>query len=180
MRESSCRTSACSVTTISITGLISRRIVSSNTPWFFNGLRVQWFPTNKLKIEPWIINGWQSYAKFNGHPGFGGQILYRRKNGSRWSSTTTATARTHLGIPRPLAHPHRRQHRGPILQQSREHRASPRWPSLSPPMRAASTAAGVTCHGGKAGPKQAFLGWMLYNRIWFHKDLFALTLGGGR
>src|SRR5580700_2632660 len=34
--------------------------VSSNTPWFFNGVRVQWFPTNKLKIEPWFINGWQS------------------------------------------------------------------------------------------------------------------------
>jgi len=28
--------------------------VSSNTPWFFNGLRIQWFPTNKLKIEPWV------------------------------------------------------------------------------------------------------------------------------
>ena len=50
--------------------------VSSNTPWFFNGLRIQWFPTNKLKIEPWIINGWASYAKFNTHPGFGGQILW--------------------------------------------------------------------------------------------------------
>ena len=51
--------------------------VSSNTPWFFNGLRIQWFPTNKLKIEPWIINGWQSYAKYNGQPGLGGQILWR-------------------------------------------------------------------------------------------------------
>ncbi|HUN60418.1 MAG TPA: outer membrane beta-barrel protein, partial [Candidatus Sulfotelmatobacter sp.] len=36
--------------------------VSSNTPWFFNGLRVQIFPTIHLKIEPWLINGWQSYA----------------------------------------------------------------------------------------------------------------------
>src|ERR1039457_155145 len=51
--------------------------VSSHTPWVFNGLRIQWFPTNKLKIEPWIINGWQSYAKFNGHKGLGGQIMYR-------------------------------------------------------------------------------------------------------
>ena len=50
--------------------------VSSNTPWFFNGMRVQWFPTQSLKIEPWLINGWQSYAKFNNHPGFGGQILW--------------------------------------------------------------------------------------------------------
>src|SRR5882757_1750523 len=53
--------------------------VSSNTPWFFNGLRVQWFPTDKLKIEPWFINGWQSYGRPNGKPGLGGQILYRPK-----------------------------------------------------------------------------------------------------
>ena len=51
--------------------------VSSNTPWFFNGLRIQWFPTKKLKIEPWIINGWQTYNLMNSHHGFGGQILYR-------------------------------------------------------------------------------------------------------
>src|SRR3984957_5563576 len=51
--------------------------VSSNTPWFFNGLRIQWFPTAKLKIEPWIINGWQSYARANSKPGLGGQILWR-------------------------------------------------------------------------------------------------------
>ena len=50
--------------------------VSSNTPWFFNGLRVQWWPTQDLKIEPWLINGWQSYNKFNRHPGLGGQVLW--------------------------------------------------------------------------------------------------------
>ncbi len=50
--------------------------VSSNTPWFFNGARVQWFPTDRLKIEPWLINGWQSYGKFNSAPGVGGQIRY--------------------------------------------------------------------------------------------------------
>ena len=54
--------------------------VSSNTPWFFNGIRIQWFPTAKLKIEPWIINGWQSYARPNGKPGLGGQILWRPKS----------------------------------------------------------------------------------------------------
>jgi hypothetical protein len=54
--------------------------VSSNTPWFFNGLRVQWWPTQDLKIEPWLINGWQSYAKFNRHPGLGGQILWMPNN----------------------------------------------------------------------------------------------------
>ena len=51
--------------------------VSSNTPWFFNGVRVQIFPTEHLKIEPWFVNGWQSYGRFNGRPGFGMQILWR-------------------------------------------------------------------------------------------------------
>src|ERR1700721_3022380 len=39
---------------------------------------------------------------------------------------------------------------------------------------------GVSCYGNKAGgPKQSFLGFMLYNRFWFHRDLFGLTVGGG-
>jgi hypothetical protein len=50
---------------------------SDNTPWFFNGIRVQIFPTDTLKIEPWIINGWQTYGHFNEMPGFGAQVLWR-------------------------------------------------------------------------------------------------------
>ena len=50
--------------------------VSSNTPWFFNGVRVQIFPTPHLKIEPWIINGWQSYGSANSRKGLGGQIKW--------------------------------------------------------------------------------------------------------
>ena len=48
-----------------------------NTPWFFNGIRIQAFVTDKMKIEPRIINGWQTYGKFTAMPGFGGQFLYR-------------------------------------------------------------------------------------------------------
>src|SRR5207247_11475118 len=51
--------------------------VSSNRPLFFNGVRVQSFPTEKLKIEPWFMNGWQAYGRFNNRPGVGGQILWR-------------------------------------------------------------------------------------------------------
>jgi hypothetical protein len=53
--------------------------VSSNTPWFFTGLRFQFFPTPHLKIEPWFINGWQTYGRFNSKPGMGGQIKWDPK-----------------------------------------------------------------------------------------------------
>ena len=49
---------------------------SDNTPWFFNGIRLQLFPSNFLKIEGWIINGWQSYGSFNSMPGVGFNITW--------------------------------------------------------------------------------------------------------
>jgi len=49
---------------------------SDNTPWFFNGMRIQLFPTKKLKVELWAINGWQSYGMFNEMPGVGGNITW--------------------------------------------------------------------------------------------------------
>lgn len=49
---------------------------SDNTPWFFNGARLQIFPTDRLKVELWLINGWQTYGKFNQLPGIGYQLHY--------------------------------------------------------------------------------------------------------
>ena len=53
---------------------------------------------------------------------------------------------------------------------------------LSPETGSSSTyAGGVNCHNSKNGrPKQAFVGWMAYQRFWFKKDLYAVTLGGGQ
>jgi hypothetical protein len=152
--------------------------VSSNTPWFFNGLRIQWFPTNKLKIEPWIINGWQSYAKYNGHKGLGGQILYRPYEWLSLVFNNYGNGTDDLGIPgRSRIH----------TDDSIEVRYFSKPESTGVSKMAFSFTgdlgceygAGVTCHGGKGGPKQAFLGWMLYNRLWWDKDKFAVTLGGG-
>src|SRR5260370_42682643 len=42
--------------------------VSSNTPGVFNGMRVQIFSSDKLKIETGLLNGWQSYGKFKSPP----------------------------------------------------------------------------------------------------------------
>ncbi|WP_260703184.1 porin [Edaphobacter flagellatus] len=153
--------------------------VSSNTPWFFNGLRVQWFPTAKLKIEPWVTNGWQSYGRFNKRPGIGGQILYR-PNG-KWSilGNQYAVGRDTLGVTgRTRFH----------SDDSVEYKYYDR--PLSTVSKAAMTltgdigcesGGGVSCFGnGKNGPKQSFLGFMVYNRVWFDRDRYAVTVGGGR
>ena len=152
--------------------------VSSNTPWFFNGLRVQWFPTNKLKIEPWVINGWQSYNKFNGHRGLGGQILYRPHEWLSLVFNNYGNGTDTLGNPgRSRIH----------TDDSIEVRYYNKPDSTGIDKMAFSFTGdlgceyggGVTCHGGSGGPKQAFLGWMVYDRTWWGKDKYALTFGGG-
>ena len=153
--------------------------VSSNTPWFFNGVRVQWYPTAKLKIEPWFINGWQSYGRFNGRPGLGGQILYRPNGKLQILGNQYGFGEDALGVPNRT-----RLH----TDDSIEYKYYDRPDGLI--SKAAMTltgdagcesGGGVSCHGNtKQGPKQSFLGFMLYNRLWFDRDKYGLTLGGGR
>ncbi len=151
--------------------------VSSNTPWFFNGLRIQWFPTNKLKIEPWVINGWQSYAKFNGHIGLGGQLLWQPTEWFKLVANQYGYGQDNLGLPYT-----QRIHTDDSIEV--RYYNKPDAPGLS---KMAFTftgdagcqyGGGITCHNG--ANKSSFLGWMAYQRFWFHKDLFAVTLGGGQ
>jgi len=167
--------------------------VSSNTPWFFNGLRIQWFPTDKLKIEPWIINGWQSYGRLGTKPGLGGQILWRPKpwvsmvfNNYGMGEDTLWTGTVPLG--RSRIH----------TDDSIEIKYYDQPTKFVDKMAFSLTGdlgceygGGVSCHKNepltigpngfspKGGPKQNFAGWMLYDRTWFKKDLYAVTLGGG-
>jgi len=152
--------------------------VSSNTPWFFNGLRLQWFPTNKLKIEPWFINGWQSYAKYNGHPGLGGQLLWEPKEWFKLVANQYGFGQDNLGLPKT-----ERIH----TDDSIEVRYFNKPESLGLDKMAFSLTAdagcqyggGLQCTGAPSKGKDTFIGWMLYDRMWFHKDLWGLTLGGG-
>jgi hypothetical protein len=184
--------------------------VSSNTPWFFNGLRIQYFPTAKLKIEPWIINGWQSYARFGSKPGLGGQILWRPTPNVDvvWNnyglgeddSANLGRSRIHADYSvqyKAYDNPKALLDKiaftltgdagceyggGPVSFATSDGALNKK--GLSPLMGTTDTYnGGVRCHGSEAAtgkPKQAFIGWMMYNRYWFKHDLYAITLGGGQ
>ena len=153
--------------------------VSSNTPWFFNGVRVQIFPNQKLKIEPWFVNGWQSYGKFNKAPGLGVQIAYRPNGwlafvGNQYEGTDT------LGIPG-----RHRVHTDDSVQvkyYDNPHRFFDK-AAMSITIDAGcefGANSGVSCYGGNPRkPSQYFLGFMHYQRFWFDHDLFGVTIGGG-
>ena len=153
--------------------------VSSNTPWFFNGLRVQIYPTEKLKIEPWFINGWQSYGRFNNRPGLGVQIAWRPN-----SKVSVVANQYGLGQDT-LATPGRtRLHTDDSIEvkyYDNEEKFFDKAAFSVTLDAGCETGGGVSCYGNrKGGPKQSFLGFMVYDRLWFHKDLYGLTIGGGR
>ena len=185
--------------------------VSSNTPWFFNGLRVQFWPTQHLKIEPWLINGWQSYAKFNSHPGFGGQILWIPNDSFKLVFNTYTLGQDNLsnqftnGVPlnagsngSQLAQiattslPGTRYVDWSKVQRIHEddsilvkyydahgqngHGISRMAFSLTADI-GCQYGGGVSCTGGPN--KESFIGAMLYNRIWWDNNTYALTIGGG-
>ena len=153
--------------------------VSSNTPWFFNGVRVQIFPTEHLKIEPWFVNGWQSYGRFNNRPGFGVQFLWRPNGWLSVLGNQYMLGTDTLNTPGRV-----RYHTDDSIQikyyDNQEHFLSKAAFSLTGDM-GCEHGGGVSCAGNSAkGPKQSFLGYMVYNRLWFDRDKYALTLGGGQ
>jgi hypothetical protein len=153
--------------------------VSSNTPWFFNGVRVQIFPTEHLKIEPWFVNGWQAYGRFNNRPGFGLQILWRPNGWLSVLGNQYALGEDALNTPGRV-----RYHTDNSIQikyyDKPEKFLDKMAFSLTGDM-GCEHGGGVSCAGNSAkGPKQSFLGFMFYNRFWFDNDHYALTLGGGK
>jgi hypothetical protein len=173
--------------------------VSSNTPWFFTGVRIQVFPNPHLKIEPWIINGWQSYASANSRKGLGGQIKWTPKPWINVISNNYGLGHDDLYIPnRGRIHTDNSveikyyDHPEKTLDKLAFSFTGDMGCEFGP---STATLAGVSCLGNKkdplgpvsvnfpkggVDPKQSFIGYMFYNRAWFKKDKFGLTLGGGQ
>jgi len=178
--------------------------VSSNTPWFFQGVRVQVFPTEHLKIEPWFIDGWQSYGSSNNRKGLGGQIKWTPFPWMNIISNNYGLGHDDLYV----------THRGRIHTDDSleiKYYDKPTHPGIDkmafsftgdvgcefgPTMNNAITGysqLGVACHGDRTqsaasagtsapvvNPKQSFIGYMIYDRTWWHKDLYGFTIGGGQ
>ena len=151
---------------------------SDNTPWFFTGLRVQTFPTDKLKLEYWLINGWQTYGMFNEAPGAGVQLQWRPQE---WISIL---ASAYGGYDTPNTPDRFRFHtdNSLVLRYRNKH------PGLVPKAAFSITAdlgfenggGVVPFNGDTAKPAQNFISAMFYNRLWLgQKQQWGWTIGGG-
>jgi hypothetical protein len=152
---------------------------SDNTPWFFTGARVQLYPTDKLKLELWLINGWQTYAMFNEMPGMGYQLQWRPKE---WVNIVSSS---YVGWDTPNNAERMRFHTdNSVVIRYLERKGAKfirRMAFTVTGDLGFENGGGVVPFGGdSATPAQNFLSVMGYNRIWFgQKGKVALTMGGG-
>ncbi len=152
---------------------------SDNTPWFFTGARVQLFPTDRLKTEFWLINGWQTYGMFNELPGIGSQVLWRPQE---WISLV---GNLYVGWDTPNNKDRMRFHSdNSLLIRYYDSRSS------GLVSRAAFSLTGdvgfengggvVPFNGDSLTPAQNFISGMIYHRLWFGQSgKVAWTIGGG-
>lgn len=153
---------------------------SDNTPWFFNGVRVQIFPNKKLKIEPWLINGWQSYGRFNSMPGIGGNITWT-PNSNLKLLTNNYYGTDAAGLP-----DRKRFHSDNSILVRYFNRPASK--GISRMAFSFTGDVGFEKGGGvngfngsdsARGPQQYFASAMFYHRIWFYQNKLAFTVGGG-
>jgi hypothetical protein len=153
--------------------------VSSNTPWFFQGIRIQIFPTQHLKIEPWFINGWQSYGSSNARKGLGGQIKWTPFSWMNVISNNYGLGHDDFMVPG-----RSRLHTDNSLEIKYYDKPAATLDKMAFSLTGdlgCEYGVGVNCHNDKNGNfKQSFVGYMLYDRTWFKKDTYGVTIGGGQ
>src|SRR6185437_715879 len=154
---------------------------SDNTPWFFNGIRTQIFPSNNFKIELWLINGWQSYGMFNDMPGVGGNLTWIPNENFK-ILTNDYYGSDAAGLPG-----RKRFHSDNSLLYRYYHAAKTKNGITQAAFSLTGDIGDETGDGvngfsnGNAtqGPAQYFLSYMGYNRLWFAHGKLALCIGGG-
>ncbi len=152
--------------------------VSSNTPWFFNGVRVQILPDRQAQDR--AVADQRLAVVRNVQPSAGcrrsDQLAAERID---LDHAEQLLGRRHARQAGPSPYPHRRQHPGEVLRSAGE-------PAIEGGLLAdrrrrlrIRRRRQLRWRQRRAYRRRRFVGFMAYHRAWFARDRYALTLGGG-
>ena len=155
----------------------NRSMICDQTPFYFQGARAQIYVSPTVKIEPWIMNGWQTYGKWNNVPSFGAQVRWSPKEsitvfGNFYGGTDTKGQEDRVRL----------HHDNSVLVR---YFNEPTSSFISKAAFSFNNHIGAETGGRDAtgaklpGPADSHLvGSSLVHRVWFSKDHFALSLRG--
>jgi hypothetical protein len=155
-----------------------RSMLCDFTPFYFSGARIQMFPTDKLKTEIWLLNGWQSYNSFSDGPGFGSSTYYRP------NENLQLVANFYLG--KDTQNPDGEGNQSQRIRFHHDNSIVARYYNNPESMGITQAAFSINSHYGfqsnnddtdRVTASENFMaGSSLANRIWFNKNKLALTV----
>jgi len=149
-----------------------RSMVCDFTPFYFQGARLQYYPTKDFKTELWILNGWQSYNSYSKAPGLGSSNYYRPNENLQlvanfYYGTDTRSSTTELSSVKRFHHDHSIVYR---YYKNKEAKG------ISQAAFSLNNHYGFQSGEGVKASKNYMTGSALSSRLWFDKNKFGLTM----
>jgi hypothetical protein len=144
-----------------------RSLVCEFTPFYFSGARVQAFPTKKYKAELWLMNGWQTYSKYNQGTSIGTSNYYRP------NENVQLVANFYYGKDTKNSNRIRFHHDNSVVVRYYKDKTRN---AISQAAVSLNTHYGFQDGDGVTASQQYMTGFSLANRLWFKQNTLAMTL----
>jgi hypothetical protein len=152
-----------------------RSMVCDFTPFYFQGARLQFYPSKKFKTELWLLNGWQSYNGWSKNPGVGNSNYYRPSENVQLVANFYYGNDTHVAGATTLSGVHRFHHDNSIVARYYKRPSSK---GISQAAFSLNNHYGFQSGDGVKAKDNYMTGSSLAHRLWFNQNKLALTLRG--
>jgi hypothetical protein len=152
-----------------------RSMVCDFTPFYFQGARLQFYPSKKFKTELWLLNGWQSYNGWSKNPGVGNSNYYRPSENVQLVANFYYGNDTHVAGATTLSGVHRFHHDNSIVARYYKRPSSK---GISQAAFSLNNHYGFQSGDGVKAKDNYMTGSSLAHRLWFNRNKLALTLRG--
>jgi hypothetical protein len=153
-----------------------RSMVCDFTPFYFQGARLQYYPTRNFKTELWLLNGWQSYNSWSKNIGVGNSNYYRPTENLQlvanfYYGNDSKSGTTELSKVR------RFHHDNSIVARYYKNR-SKNGKGISQAAFSLNSHYGFQSGEGVKAKDNYMMGTSLAHRLWFNNNKLAWTLRG--
>ncbi|HJT72772.1 MAG TPA: outer membrane beta-barrel protein [Chitinophaga sp.] len=152
-----------------------RSMVCEFTPFYFQGARLQFYPSKKYKTELWLLNGWQSYNSWSKNIGFGNSNYYRPSENVQLVANFYYGNDTHVAGSERLSKVRRFHHDNSIVAR---YYKNPGSKGITQAAFSLNNHYGFQAGDGVKAKDNYMTGSSLAHRVWFNKNKLALTLRG--
>lgn len=152
-----------------------RSMVCDFTPFYFQGARLQYFPTKNFRTEFWVLNGWQSYNSWSKKPGIGSSNYYRPNENIQLVANFYYGTDTHTAGSATLSNVRRFHHDDSFVFRYLKNKEAK---GISQAAISINNHYGFQTGEGVKAKENYMAGTSIANRLWFCKNKIGWTVRG--